>query len=342
MESCRNVLIEFVQKEAHQQIQNLGTAIRDQYNFNEVVAYALNRLPPMFSATELDLHHKRQECLSIQADVTKVIRQALLAVRRDPLRQPEPLADIELANAPYALQSVQNLLGWQNLVWCDLPKALEDALERALIKSMSGNSTLRSGTFNGQHQPWQRDRRNNSYLIRPNLRSTVDAKTQSIYDLYRLESEHLVHSLERLAIKMAQNHAQKFSATELKFIRLEEVLAKALNQLPPLYATSTKGINYLRYHAQMNIGSELAIIIHEAMVEVRNANYAGMQPLMFSQIRCEREQALLNVDKLLGDRQVKWQNLLEVVTQSLELAKKGEVCWHRSAAAIPSVSYHIL
>lgn len=332
MESCRNVLIEFVQKETHRQVQNLGTAIRDQYNLNEVVAYALNRLPPMFSATERDLHQKRQECLSMRADITKVIRQALLAVRRDPLRQIDPLADIELANAPYALQSVQDLLGWQNLVWSDLPKALEDGLERALIKSTSGNSVLKNSPLSGQRQLLQRDRPNRSYLIRPNLRSTVDPKTQSTYDLYRLEAQPLVHSLERLAIKMAQNHAQKFSATELKFIRLEEVLAKAFNQLPPLYATSTRGINYLRYHAQMNIGSELALIIHEAMIEVRNANYSGMQPLMFSQIRCEREQALIMVDKLLGDRQVKWQNLIEVVTQSLELAKQGQICWQRSTA----------
>ena len=336
MESCRNILIEFVQKEAHQQMQNLGAAIRDQYNLNEVVCYALNRLPPMFGATDIELHQKRQECLLMQADITKVIRQAFLAVRRDPLRQTDPLADIELANAPYALQSVQNLLGWQNLVWSDLPKALEDGLERAWIKSTSGNSISRSGLVNGQHQPWQRDRSNKSYLnlLRPNLQSTLDPQTQHFYDLYRLEADHLVHSLERLAIKMAQNHAQKFSPTELKFIRLEEVLAKTLNRLPPLYATSNKGINYLRYHAQMNIGSELAIIIHESMAEVLSANYSRMQPLMFSQIRRDREQALVRVERLLGDRDVKWQNLIEVVSQSLELAKQGKVCWQRSTTNV--------
>lgn len=333
MESCRNVIVEFVQKEAYQQIQNLGIAIRDQYKLNEVVAYALNRLPPMFVATEPDLRQKRQECLTMKTEITKVVRQSLLAVRRDPLRQPDPLADIELANAPHALQVVQDLLGWQNLVWSDLPKALEDGLERAWLKSMSSNVAAKHGLNRGQNKSWQRDRPNKSYLnvIRPNLQSNLDPKSQIIYDLYRLEADHLVHSLERLAIRMAQNHAQKFLPAELKFIRLEEVLAKSLNRLPPLYATSTKGINYMRYHAQMNIGSELAIIIHESMLEVRNTNYTGMQPLMFSQIRREREQALIAVERLLGDREVKWQNLVEVVSQCLESAKNGVVCWQRSS-----------
>jgi hypothetical protein len=116
MESCRNVLLEFVYKEANAQIQSLGSGIRDKYNIDEVIAYALNRLPPKFVSTEVGLQAMRQECMAIQSDITKVTRQALLGVRRDPLRQSQPLMEIELGNAPYALLRIRNLIK-PKIVW---------------------------------------------------------------------------------------------------------------------------------------------------------------------------------------------------------------------------------
>ena len=129
---------------------------------------------------------------------------------------------------------------------------------------------------------------------------------------------------------MAQNRSQSFPPSDLRFIRLEDVLAKTLNRLPALYATSVKGLGHLRHYAQMNIGSEVAIIVHESMLEVRNDSYQRIDPLMFSKIRYEREQSLAKVSKLLLDREVRWQNLNEIVSKSLELAKSGKVCWERS------------
>ncbi len=328
MESCRNVLIEFVYREAHAQIQSLGSGIRHKYNVDEVIAYALNRLPAMFASTDIELQQKRQECMLMRENITKMTRQALIAVRRDPLRQPQPLVDIELANAPYALLSVQELLGWQNLMWCDVPKALEEALENAIAKYNSGNLSPRVSKYGALGR---RQINAQMYLTKTSQKCSVAPESkQREYDAYMIESNHLVHSLERLVIRMAQNRAQNFPPAELKFIRLEDVLAKTLNRLPPLYATSEKGLNHLRYYAQMNIGSEVAIMVHEAMLEVRNLSYQKINPLMFHRIRHEREHALVKVRKLLLNRDVKWQNLVEVVSQSLELAKTGKVCWERS------------
>lgn len=327
MESCRNVLIEFVYREANAQIQSLGSGIKYKYNIDEVIAYALNRLPPMFASTEIGLQSKRQECIAMQADINKATRQALLGVHRDPLREAEPLEDVDLANAPYALLNAQELLGWKNLMWADLPKALGDELEKAIAKYNSGNLSPRASKYGALGS-----RSNNAiYLGKSTPKySVADELRQKEYDFYMLESNHLVHSLERLVIRMAQTRAQSFPPTELRFIRLEDVLARTLNRLPSLYATSAKGIGHMRYYAQMNIGSEVAIIVHEVMREVRNASHQRIDPLMFSKIRYEREQALAKVSKLLLDREVKWQNLSEVVSSSLELAKSGQICWERS------------
>jgi hypothetical protein len=331
MESCRNVLLEFVYREANAQIQSLGSGIRSKYNIDEVIAYALNRLPPMFASTDIDLQIKRQECTAIQANITKVTRQALLAVRRDPLREPQPLEAIEVANAPYALLDVQDRLGWTNLMWCDLPKALEDNLENAIAKYNSGNLSPRVGKYGSFGQ-----RQLNSQMYLGKSQSTqkcsvAPASKQKEYDVYMIESHQLVHSLERLVIRMAQNRAQSFPPSVLRFIRLEDVLARTLNRLPPLYATSAKGLAHLRHYAQMNIGSEVAIIVHESMLEARNASYQKIDSLMFSKIRHERAQALAKVSNLLFDQQVTWQNLSESVSKALELAKSGKVCWVRSS-----------
>ncbi|WP_055075943.1 late competence development ComFB family protein [Pseudanabaena sp. 'Roaring Creek'] len=327
MESCRNVLLEFVYREANAQIQNLGIGIRHKYNIDEVIAFALNRLPVMFASTESGLQIKRQECMAIHADITKITKQALLGVRRDPLREPQPLEDVELANAPYVLLNVQNSLGWQNLMWCDLPKALEDALENAIAKYNSGNLSPRVSKYGALGS---RQINSQMYLGKSHNKISVAPESkQKEYDIYMIESRQLVHVLERLVIRMAQNRAQSFPQSDLRFIRLEDVVAKTLNQLPPLYATSAKGIAHLRHYAQMNIGSEVAILVHESMLAVRNASYQKIDPLMFSKIRYEREQALIKVSNLLN-QDVKWQNLREVVTDSLDLARSGKVCWVRS------------
>ncbi len=330
MESCRNVLLEFVYREANAQIQSLGSGIRHKYNIDEVIAYTLNRLPPMFASTDIGLQIKRQECTAIQANITKVARQALLAVRRDPLREPQPLEAIEVANAPYALLDVQDRLGWTNLMWCDLPKALEDNLENAIAKYNSGNLSPRVSKYGsfGQRQMNSQMYLGKSQSIQKC--SVAPESKQKEYDVYMMESHHLVHSLERLVMRMAQNRAQSFPPSDLRFIRLEDVLARTLNRLPPLYATSAKGLGHLRYYAQMNIGSEVAIIVHESMLEARNASYQKIDPLMFAKIRHERGQALVKVSKLLFDQQMTWQNLSESISKAIELAKSGKVCWVRA------------
>jgi hypothetical protein len=156
---------------------------------------------------------------------------------------------------------------------------------------------------------------------------------QAEHDIYMLESNQLVHSLERLVVKMAQNRAQNFQPAELKFIRLEDVLAKSLNRLPPLYATSAKGLGHLRHYAQMNIGSEVSIIVYESMLETRNENMQRIDNLMFYQFRREREQAIAKVSKLLFNREVTWQNLNDVLSECLDMAKSGKVCWERPVKA---------
>lgn len=328
MESCRNVLLEYVYKEAYAQIEGLGVGIKHKYNLDEVTAYALNRLPPMFASTDFELQVKRQECIKLHDQIVKTVRHSLMAVRRDPLRQSEPLDDIELANAPFALVGVREILNSHTLTWFDLPMVIEKELEGAIARYNSGNSKYSNkyGTL-GMRQT------NAQMYLRKSApeRPVVSELKKKEYEAYMIEANHIAHSLERLVIRMAQTRAQSFPPTELRFIRLEDVLARTLNRLPPLYATSSKGLGHLRQYAQLNIGSELAIIVHESMLETRNVNFQRINPLMFYKIRHEREQALSKLSKLLF-KEIKWQNLEQELGIALELARGGTVCWERVSA----------
>ncbi|MDX2254317.1 MAG: late competence development ComFB family protein [Pseudanabaenaceae cyanobacterium bins.39] len=339
MESCRNVMLEFVYEEANAQIQALGSSIRHKYNIDEVTAFALNRLPPMFVSTNVELLAMRKKCMTMSQEIHKVVRKALIGVRRDPLRQADLLEEIELANAPYVLTQVQELLGQKILPWCDVPLILEQLLEKELAKYNSGNlSSQRNkyGSFNRSYVNTQAYLNKNKSPQSPNLLTSAFASQikKQEYDLYLLESKHIVHSLERLVIRMAQNRAANFPKSELRFIRLEDVLARTLNRLPPLYATTSRGLGHLRQYAQMNIGSEVAIIVHESLIEVRKHNLEQWHPLLFEKIRYEREQSLKKVSNLLFEPDVRWQNLLEVVSKSLNLARTGQRCWQRSPSTV--------
>jgi hypothetical protein len=219
-------------------------------------------------------------------------------------------------------------------MWDDLPRGLEESLEEAIGKYNSGSGSPPAGKYGALGRSRMQSQ---MYLSKPvTKRSTANDLRQKEYDAYMLESSQLVHSLERLVIKMAQNRARNFQPAELKFIRLEDVVMKSLNRLPPLYATSAKGLGHLRHYAQMNIGSEVSIIVYESMLETRNENFQKMANLMFHQIRHEREQAIIKVSKLLFDREVTWQNLEDVVSASLEMAKSGKVCWERPVKTSPT------
>jgi hypothetical protein len=83
----------------------------------------------------------------------------------------------------------------------------------------------------------------------------------------------------------------------------------------------------------MNIGSEVSIIVYESMLETRNENMQIIDNLMFYQFRREREQAIAKVSKLLFNREVTWQNLNDVLSECLDMAKSGKVCWERPVKA---------
>jgi hypothetical protein len=310
MESCRNILLGFTYVEAQNQLAELAKSQPQELPIQEVIAYVLNRLPAMFAATELEHTRQQQDCLAMELEIRATVRQAIRAVSEHQGRPAEPLPEVELESPARTLVKLQNLLEWENLVWADVPIALETALEETFARHVADVTRL------------QRPRRSNP-----------PPEQRKMWDLYRLDAQlPLVHALHRLVVRMGQKRATTIPPDELYALRLEDIVAIALNRLPPLYATTADGLSFLRHQAKLTIGSEVSTIMGEAIQESRRAIFVHQPPLMFHRLRQEREQALQAVSSLLFDQDIRWQNVTTVAATFLYRAQRGAVCWRRSKA----------
>ncbi len=130
-QSFRNAIEELVLAEAELQIQNLPTALREQICLADVAAYALNRLPPLYATSEKGWRFQQLKA-NRDADqkVVIAVRQALAAVRRDPLRNDaEPLPTTYGGiKQELALRELQEILQRDDLNWQNLAAAFEQRL----------------------------------------------------------------------------------------------------------------------------------------------------------------------------------------------------------------------
>ncbi|WP_242034120.1 late competence development ComFB family protein [Richelia sinica] len=159
--NSRNVMELLVVEEVDRQIQSLPLKIARYITPSEVVAYALNRLPPLYATSkrgwQRQLHRGRTE---FYQKIATAVRQGIIAVQRDPLRANDALSFAEDNNngSGIALQELRQLLQRDDLSWDNL----SDIVEQALLNTLRGKVTWRRSSLahNGEHAnvDWERYR----------------------------------------------------------------------------------------------------------------------------------------------------------------------------------------
>ncbi|XHX77774.1 MAG: late competence development ComFB family protein [Stenomitos frigidus ULC029] len=155
-QTYRNVMEFLVVEEVEKQFQRLSAKIAEYLNKAEVIAFALNRLPALYATSEKGLE---QQCLrarkELNTQVIAAVRQAIVAVQRDPLRAVVPLKIDADQESHLVLQELKELLGQDELSW----RNLADAVENALIRTARGEVTWRKrGNAAAQRNEWQDSR----------------------------------------------------------------------------------------------------------------------------------------------------------------------------------------
>ncbi|MEM1308081.1 MAG: late competence development ComFB family protein [Cyanobacteria bacterium P01_D01_bin.71] len=114
-----NVMESLVAQEVENQLQRIPARVRRYLKLEEVVTYALNRLPTLYASSQKGWQYQQKMASQdMEHQIADAVRQAIAAVQVDPLRLSQPL---NLANgeSEAVLQALRTLFQMPDLSWDD-------------------------------------------------------------------------------------------------------------------------------------------------------------------------------------------------------------------------------
>lgn len=335
MSSCRNALEELVIEEAEAQYKRLGADVKKRVDLSEVIAYTLNRLPPMYATTQRGWVQQRKKAeQELGSAITKTVRNGFLSTQSDVLRQNDPIPDHELISQARSLFKLRKLFSKDYLKWKDVPDIVRDALDSGYFQSL---------TSGGYVSP---DRRNSllarSYAVRrkatailPTASSNKVSKTEKDISTEIKDFESYMSGtiyrysniLESLVTAIVERRVNRLDEAVQNKINIDDVAAYVLNRLPPMYATSRRGLQNLRQRVKSEMTSQIISIVKEALNRVVQAPERALSPLPFEKFNVELEDALVQLRELLGRDDITWRNIAEIVEECLRAPKSNYPVW---------------
>lgn len=111
---CRNVMETLVSEEIDAQLLLLPARVGKSINKIDVMTYALNRLPALYASSQKGWQYQISRAQNHYGQqILLAVRQAIIAVQRDPLRRATPLkpqGDVKSQAAEVALNKLKELL----------------------------------------------------------------------------------------------------------------------------------------------------------------------------------------------------------------------------------------
>ncbi|WP_434684769.1 late competence development ComFB family protein [Pseudanabaena minima] len=335
MSSCRNALEELVIEEAEAQYKRLGADVKKRVDLSEVIAYTLNRLPPMYATTQRGWVQQRKKAdQELGAAIAKTVRNGFLSTQSDVLRQNDPIPDHELISQARSLFKLRKLFSKDYLKWKDVPEVVRDALDSGYYQSLA------NGTYVSL------DRRNSllarSYAVRrktttilSNASSNKVSKTEKDISAEIKDFESYMSGtiyrysniLESLVTAIVERRVNRLDEVVQKKINIDDVAAYVLNRLPPMYATSRRGLQNLRQRVKSEMTSQIISIVKEALNRVVQAPERSLSPLPFEKFNIELEDALVQLRELLKRDDVTWRNVAEIVEECLRSPRSDYPVW---------------
>jgi Late competence development protein ComFB len=121
-----NVMELLVEEEVRSQTQNLSDRTAEVLRSGEIIAYALNQLPPLYATTQRGWEYQVKEGRQKYAiEITQAVRCAINAVMRDPIMTAVPLSIQVPSSLRKVLHDLRIILGENHLEWEDIPKSIE-------------------------------------------------------------------------------------------------------------------------------------------------------------------------------------------------------------------------
>lgn len=135
--------------------------------------------------------------------------------------------------------------------------------------------------------------------------------------------------MELLVEEEVARQYKKLSARLSSYVNPTELVAYALNQLPSLYATSEKGLEYQLERGRAKYGAQITQAVQRALAAVSRDPLRNNAPLADQQSMPLRE-VLHQMRLLLKNDKVDWDSLPTAVEQALRRAARGGAAWEGS------------
>jgi len=336
--SCKNAIEEPVIQEVKVQIKSMSLGLQNQVNACAVIAYALNRLPTMYATTQRGWSQQRKRAREELSDqITGAVRQGILGIRKDILRESQPLPAIALETEARSLANLQRILNQPDLRWREIEAALCNKLANIHDQGITANGHMSMAKKNALNiksylkrskshvSDWQ-SRQTIVNLSAQSLQVSQDEKEFAAYMLSAYWD--YTNILENLVMAVAELQMKRMEPNARERVTINEVVAYCLNRLPPMYATSNNGFQQLRNQAKTEMALQIVSMVRQAILRVGENPQRLLPPLTIEKFRKERDLALFKLGQCL-ELDLTWQNVGEVIKDIIARAEKGDRSWYR-------------
>ena len=324
MSSCRNALEQLVIEEAESQYKRLGTEVKNRVDLSEVIAYTLNRLPPMYATTQRGWVQQRKKAeQELGTSILKTVRNGFLSTQSDVLRQPDPIPAHELISQARSLFKLRKLFGKDYLKWQDVPDTVRDAINSGYYQTLANGKYLSLDRRNSLLARSYAVRRRTTPVVTNNSSKSLKTEKEISAEIRDFDSYmsgtvyRYSNILEILVPVVIERRVQRLDEATRQKISIDDVAAYVLNRLPPMYATSRRGLQNLRQKVKSEMTDQIITIVKEALNRIIQAPERALSPLPFEKFNLELEDALLQLREFLGRDDITWRNVAEVVEECL-------------------------
>ncbi len=169
MRAYSNIMELLVEERVQQQVSALPQPIVSGVNSKDLVAYALNRLPPLYATSQEGMAYQMKRArVEYATQIDRTVDCAIAAIQQEPQRQRTPLEMPQISTAhQQLLQQLRSLLQHETVTWNTLPGEIQQALSqigKGIVAPQSKTHPLAQVDI-----PWPQDKR---------LRQTIDQLSQ--------------------------------------------------------------------------------------------------------------------------------------------------------------------
>lgn len=122
-QTYRNALEPLIEQEVQRQVRTLPPQVLQGVVLDDIIAYALNCLPPLYATTQEGWQWQQARAKQeLQSQITSAVQQGLMVVHQSPQRNDGRLlgSDKGLFEAQEALVQLSSLLNRPRLSWPEL------------------------------------------------------------------------------------------------------------------------------------------------------------------------------------------------------------------------------